>query len=61
MPEISVCIPTYEFKGHGVKYLTEVFSSLKNQTFQDFDIVVSDHSKDDLIRNFCEKIGRAHV
>ena len=55
MSEISVCIPTYEFKGHGVKYLSEVFSSLKNQTFQDFEIVVSDHSKDDLIRNFCEE------
>ena len=42
MPEISVCIPTYEFKGKGVKYLDDIFDGLRKQTFQDFDIVVSD-------------------
>ena len=40
MSEISVCIPTYEFKGEGVKFLSELFDSLKKQTFQDFDIVI---------------------
>jgi glycosyltransferase involved in cell wall biosynthesis len=53
MSEISVCIPTYEFRGKGVKFLSELFESLKNQTFQDFDIVISDHSKDQEIMNFC--------
>jgi glycosyltransferase involved in cell wall biosynthesis len=55
MSEISICIPTYEFKGDGVKYLSELFETLKSQTFQDFDIVISDHSIDDEIYNFCEK------
>ena len=54
MSEISVCIPTYEFKGEGVKFLSELFNSLEKQTFQDFDIVISDHSKDDEILNFCQ-------
>ena len=55
MSEISVCIPTYEYKGEGVKYLNELFKSLSTQTFQDFDIVISDHSKDDEIMNFCRE------
>lgn len=53
MPEISICIPTYEYKGEGVKYLSELFDSLKTQTFQNFDIVISDHSADMEIMNFC--------
>ena len=53
MPEISVCIPTYEFKGEGVKYLSDIFEGLRKQTFQDFEIVVSDHSVDDKIRDYC--------
>lgn len=53
MPEISVCIPTYEFKGDGVRYLTDIFTGLAKQSFQDFEVVISDHSKDDEIRNYC--------
>ena len=30
MTEISVCIPTYEYKGEGVKYLNELLKSLTN-------------------------------
>ena len=29
MPEISVCVPTYEFKGNGVKYLDDIFNGLR--------------------------------
>ena len=57
MPEISVCVPTYEFKGNGVKYLDDIFSGLRKQTFQDFEVVVSDHSKDDVIQDFCETMS----
>ena len=55
MSEITVCIPTYEYKGEGVKYLSELFRSLSTQTFQDFDIVISDHSQDNLIMDFCRE------
>jgi glycosyltransferase involved in cell wall biosynthesis len=55
MSEISVCIPTYEFRGEGVRYLTEIFDGLRKQTFQDFEIVISDHSKDNEIHDFCER------
>lgn len=55
MSEISICIPTYEFKGKGVEYLSDIFDSLRMQSFQDFEVVVSDHSQDDLIYKFCEE------
>jgi glycosyltransferase involved in cell wall biosynthesis len=58
MFEISVCIPTYEFKGQGVKYLSEIFDGLKKQTFQDFEIVISDHSEDTKIYDFCKKSSK---
>jgi glycosyltransferase involved in cell wall biosynthesis len=58
MPEISICIPTYEFKGKGVKYLADIFYGLRKQTFQDFDIVISDHSEDNAIHDFCEEISK---
>ena len=49
MSQISICIPTYEYKGRGVEFLAELFDSIERQTFRDFDIVISDHSKDDVI------------
>jgi glycosyltransferase involved in cell wall biosynthesis len=54
MTEFSICIPTYEYNGDGVKYLKKLFDSLKGQTFEDYNIIISDHSKDDEIYDFCE-------
>ena len=53
MSEITVCIPTYEYKGDGVAYLGDLFDSLARQTFENFDVVISDHSKDDVIMEWC--------
>ena len=53
MSQISICIPTYEYKGRGVEFLAELFDSIERQTFRDFDIVISDHSKDDVIQEWC--------
>jgi glycosyltransferase involved in cell wall biosynthesis len=57
MSDISICIPTYEFKGDGVKYLSELLDSLRKQTFKNFDVVVSDHSLDDKIIDYCESVS----
>jgi glycosyltransferase involved in cell wall biosynthesis len=53
-PEISICIPTYECRGKGTQYLSELFLSLKTQSYQGFEIVISDHSIDNEIFDFCE-------
>ncbi len=55
MSRISICIPTYEFKGKGVFYLNQLLESLKVQTFKDFDVVISDHSSDDKIFEFVKQ------
>ncbi len=40
-------------RGKGVEFLNELFESLKKQTFRDFDVVISDHSKDTKIKELC--------
>ena len=51
----SIAIPTYEMKGKGVEYLEHSFQILNNQTFKDFEIIISDHSKSDDIKLLCDK------
>lgn len=51
----SICIPIYEMKGQGEKYLNVLLESIKNQTFQDFEVIISDHSRDDALKKFCEE------
>lgn len=55
MPEISIAIPTYEMKGIGDQYLSELFDSIKQQDFEDFEVCVSDHSENNDILEVCEE------
>ncbi len=52
MPKISICIPSYN---HG-NYITHTLNSILDQSFQDFEIIISDdNSKDntlEIIKNF---------
>ncbi|GEM_PF-984938 len=50
---LSVCIPTYDMNGLGHIFLKESFDILTKQTFKDFDVVVSDYSKTDLVKKLC--------
>ena len=50
---ISICIPTYEMKGKGAEYLSYSFNVLYQQTFKDFEIIISDHSESDAIKDLC--------
>jgi len=53
-PKISLVIPTFEANGRAVEFLTKLFDSIKDQTFKDYEILVPDHSQDDVIKDFCE-------
>jgi len=53
MKSISVIIPTYEMHGLGVHFLDFSLQKLKAQSFQDFDVIVSDHSCRNGIMNLC--------
>lgn len=50
---LSVCIPTYEMGGVGHEFLRHSFEILTQQTFRDFEVVVSDFSKDAKVRDLC--------
>lgn len=52
---ISICIPTYEMKGKGVEYLEYSFNILYSQTYTDFEIIISDHSLSNEIKDLCEQ------
>lgn len=52
---ISICTPTYEMNGKGAEYLEYSFNILYHQTFKDFEIIISDHSESDLIKDLCDK------
>ncbi len=54
MKKISVCIPTYDMHGEGIPFLARSFDMLSEQTFKDFEIVVTDNSENDHIKNLCE-------
>jgi glycosyltransferase involved in cell wall biosynthesis len=54
-PTISICIPAYEMHGKGAEFLEQLFESIRQQTFQDFEVIVSDHSQDSAIREICTK------
>ena len=51
-PLISIGIPTYEMSGYGVNYLNELLNSINIQTFNDFEVIISDHSRDSKIKDF---------
>jgi glycosyltransferase involved in cell wall biosynthesis len=51
---ISIVIPTYEMNGMGDKFLKITFDLLKNQSSNLFEVIVSDHSKDNNIEDLCK-------
>lgn len=51
--KISVCIPTYEMHGKAKELLVRSFDMLKKQTYKDFEIIISDNSEDDVVKNLC--------
>lgn len=55
VPFFSICIPTYEMNGFGVDFLNFNFKTFKQQSFQDFEVVISDHSQNEEIENLCKK------
>lgn len=54
-PFFSIAIPTYGYNGKGGEFLEHNLSILSNQTFNNFEVVISDHSIDDTIYNIWEK------
>lgn len=54
MARISVAIPCYEMFGKGADILEVSFNKLVQQTFRDFEVIITDHSIDDKIESLCD-------
>ncbi|MFD2145282.1 glycosyltransferase family 2 protein [Mucilaginibacter antarcticus] len=48
---LTVGIPTYEMHPYGAEFVDFSLDILSRQSFKDFEVLVSDHSKDDSIQN----------
>lgn len=52
--KFSVAIPCYEMHGRGAELLDHALRSIVIQDHEDIEVVVSDHSKDDAVKNLCD-------
>jgi glycosyltransferase involved in cell wall biosynthesis len=52
--KISICIPTWEQYGRGVEFLRNNFDHILTQTYKNFNVIISDHSKNDEIKLLCD-------
>jgi glycosyltransferase involved in cell wall biosynthesis len=50
----SIAIPTYGYNGRGRDFLDFSLNKIASQTFEDFEVVISDHSTDDTIKDLCD-------
>lgn len=50
----SIVVPTYEMRGNGPAFLQQLLSTIKAQDYKNYEVIVSDDSKDDAIRKLCE-------
>ena len=48
--KVSICVPTFR----QTKYLQKTLKSIGNQTFQDYEIILTDDTPDDAVKNLIE-------
>lgn len=53
--KVSICIPTWEQYSRGVEFLKNNFEVFLSQTYKNFNVIISDHSKDDNIKLLCNE------
>lgn len=54
-PKISIAIPTYTENSTQVNYLKECFDTIFKQSFNDYEVVVTDNSNHNLVQELCEE------
>lgn len=53
--KVSIAIPCYEMHGKGGEFLDSSLNIISNQTYKNIEVVISDHSTTDLIKNVVDK------
>ena len=56
--KVSICIPTWEQYGRGVEFLKNNFEKISSQTYNNFNIIISDHSKNNDIKDLCDSYSQ---
>jgi len=60
--KISIAIPTWECHGRGSEFLNDLLRTIEKQSFDEFEVCISDHSKDDLLINvYCKFKDRLDI
>ena len=54
-PFFSIAIPTYGYNGRGAEFLEHSLEIISNQTYKDYEVIISDHSTDDTIKNVFDR------
>jgi len=52
---VSICVPAWNYYGHGPRLIREMFESFKIQTNKKFEVIISDESKDESIKDICNE------
>lgn len=53
-PKISIAVPTHSMENADY-FLIRCLESLWNQSFQNFEIVITDNSDDDIVKDICDR------
>ena len=54
---VSICIPVYEMFKEGVEYLKHSLSRITEQDYPNIQVVLSDHSLDNKIKDLCDEFA----
>lgn len=52
--KVSVAVPVFEYYGMGIRVLDDMFRTISNQTLKDVEIIISDHSVNGDIEEYCK-------
>ena len=55
--KFSIVIPAYEYNNLAPELLNDLFNSIQEQTYKNYEIIISDHSKTDIVYNFIKGFG----
>jgi glycosyltransferase involved in cell wall biosynthesis len=53
--KVSIAIPCYEMSGNGGKFLEYNLTKIHNQTYKNIEVVISDHSSDDVVKGVVDE------
>lgn len=59
--KFSIVIPTYEYNGKGIEFLSRSLESVLQQTFHDYEVVIIDHSIDNDIQHYVSRIDSQKI